>query len=94
MCVHNYFQIPESTVRKLLTTVPPSESSMFRVDFRSGHVHYLNNLEEDAMYKRWRSNINEVIVLLVNIKNDLDGLVFPCFLMKYALHNSFIELRF
>ncbi|KAK4757504.1 hypothetical protein SAY87_018805 [Trapa incisa] len=55
-------KIPEGTVRKLLSTMPPSESSMFRVDFRSGHVHYLNNLEEDAMYKRWRSNINEILM--------------------------------
>ncbi|MBA0591745.1 hypothetical protein Gorai_008747, partial [Gossypium raimondii] len=35
---------------------------MFRVDFRSAHVHYLNNLEEDAMYRRWRNNINEILV--------------------------------
>ncbi|KDO50105.1 hypothetical protein CISIN_1g000334mg [Citrus sinensis] len=35
---------------------------MFRVDFRSTHVQYLNNLEEDAMYKRWRSNINEILM--------------------------------
>lgn len=54
------FQIPVSTVRKLLSALPPSESSTFRVDFRSDHVHYLNNLEVDEMYKRWRSNLNEV----------------------------------
>lgn len=53
-------QIPHSTVRKLLSTLPPSESSTFRVDFRSSHVHYLNDLEEDAKYKRWRNNLNEV----------------------------------
>ncbi|KAJ6865004.1 hypothetical protein NC651_035537 [Populus alba x Populus x berolinensis] len=35
---------------------------MIRVDFRSSHVHYLNNLEEDAMYKRWRNNINEILM--------------------------------
>ncbi|MED6143169.1 hypothetical protein PIB30_003873 [Stylosanthes scabra] len=55
-------KIPHSTVRKLLSTTPPSESSMFRVDIRSTHVHYLNNLEEDAMYKRWRSNLNEILM--------------------------------
>ncbi|KAI8555132.1 hypothetical protein RHMOL_Rhmol05G0150600 [Rhododendron molle] len=55
-------KIPPSTVRKLLSTLPPSESSTFRVDFRSTHVHYLNNLELDAMYKRWRSNINEILM--------------------------------
>lgn len=55
-------KIPPSTVRKLLSTLPPSESGTFRVDFRSTHVHYINNLEEDAMYKRWRSNINEILM--------------------------------
>ncbi|KAL6178989.1 hypothetical protein ACLB2K_050505 [Fragaria x ananassa] len=55
-------KIPHSTARKLLSTLPPPESNMFRVDFRSNHVHYLNNLEEDAMYKRWRSNLNEILM--------------------------------
>ncbi|MBA0726897.1 hypothetical protein Golax_002691 [Gossypium laxum] len=40
----------------------PPESDTFRVDFRSDHVHYLNNLEEDAMYRRWRSNINDILM--------------------------------
>ncbi|KAL1065904.1 hypothetical protein V6Z11_D12G028700 [Gossypium hirsutum] len=55
-------KIPHSTVRKVLLTVTPPELNMFRVDFRSAHVHYLNNLEEDAMYRRWRNNINEILV--------------------------------
>ncbi|TYJ03442.1 hypothetical protein E1A91_A12G028100v1 [Gossypium mustelinum] len=55
-------KIPHSTVRKLLLTVTPPELNTFRVDFRSAHVHYLNNLEEDAMYRRWRNNINEILV--------------------------------
>ncbi|KAK0591027.1 hypothetical protein LWI29_034667 [Acer saccharum] len=55
-------KIPPSVIRKLLSTVPPSESNMIRIDFRSTHVHYLNNLEEDAMYKRWRSNLNEILM--------------------------------
>ncbi|KAK8469111.1 hypothetical protein PHAVU_006G215600 [Phaseolus vulgaris] len=55
-------KIPPSIVRKLLSTLPPSESSMFRVDFRTTQVHYLNNLEEDAKYKRWRSNLNEILM--------------------------------
>ncbi|MBA0655226.1 hypothetical protein Goklo_007730 [Gossypium klotzschianum] len=55
-------KIPLSTVRKVLLTVTPPELNMFRVDFRSAHVHYLNNLEEDAMYRRWRNNINEILV--------------------------------
>ncbi|XP_059648174.1 UDP-glucose:glycoprotein glucosyltransferase isoform X1 [Cornus florida] len=55
-------KIPPSTVRKLLSTLPPPESNSFRVDFRSTHVHYLNNLEVDAMYNRWRSNINEILM--------------------------------
>ncbi|XP_043704312.1 UDP-glucose:glycoprotein glucosyltransferase [Telopea speciosissima] len=54
-------KIPQSTIRKLLSTVPP-ESNTFRVDFRSAHVHYLNNLEEDAIYKRWRSNLNDLLM--------------------------------
>ena len=55
------FQIPQDAALKLLNAARPSESNAFRVDFRSTHVHYLNNLEEDAMYRRWRSNINEVV---------------------------------
>lgn len=54
------FQLPSNTVRKLLSVIPPSESNLIRVDFRSTHVHYINDLEVDAMYKRWRSNLQEV----------------------------------
>lgn len=60
---YSKLKIPPSIVRKLLSTLPPSESSAFRVDFRSDdHVHYLNNLEEDSRYKRWRSNLNEMLM--------------------------------
>ncbi|KAG6576980.1 UDP-glucose:glycoprotein glucosyltransferase, partial [Cucurbita argyrosperma subsp. sororia] len=55
-------KIPHHTIRKLLSSLPPADSDMLRVDFRSSHVHFLNNLEEDAMYKRWRSNINEILM--------------------------------
>ncbi|KAM7250288.1 hypothetical protein ACFE04_022171 [Oxalis oulophora] len=55
-------KIPHSTVRKLLMTLPPSESNTFRIDFRSPHVQYLNDLEKDAMYKRWRNNLNELLM--------------------------------
>ncbi|KAF2293829.1 hypothetical protein GH714_005037 [Hevea brasiliensis] len=56
------YRVPHSAIRKLLSTVSPLESDMFPVDFRSIHVHYLNNLEEDAMYKQWWSNINEILM--------------------------------
>ncbi|KAK6915977.1 UGGT, thioredoxin-like domain 1 [Dillenia turbinata] len=55
-------KIPQIFVRKLLSTLPPPESNSFRVDFRSNHVHYINNLEEDAMYKRWPGSINEILM--------------------------------
>ncbi|XAR56342.1 hypothetical protein NMG60_11036790 [Bertholletia excelsa] len=55
-------KIPLGIVRKLLSTLPSTESNTFRLDFRSDHVHYLNNLEVDPMYKRWRSNINEILM--------------------------------
>ncbi|KAJ9552536.1 hypothetical protein OSB04_016581 [Centaurea solstitialis] len=55
-------KLPSSTVRKLLSTLPPPESTMFRVDFRSDHVHYINNLEVDARYRQWRSNLNELLM--------------------------------
>lgn len=55
-------KIPHHTIRKLLSSLPPTDSDLLRVDFRSSHVHFLNNLEEDAMYKRWRSNINEILM--------------------------------
>ncbi|KAK8564297.1 hypothetical protein V6N12_036423 [Hibiscus sabdariffa] len=59
-------KLPSSTVRKLLSTMTPPESDTFRVDFRSSHVHYLNNLEEDAMYRRWRSNLNDSINMITS----------------------------
>ncbi|KAL2460508.1 UDP-glucose:glycoprotein glucosyltransferase [Abeliophyllum distichum] len=59
---YSKLKIPLNTVKKLLSVVPPSESFTFRVDFRSPHVYYINNLEEDSMYKRWRSNINELLM--------------------------------
>ncbi|XP_068312697.1 UDP-glucose:glycoprotein glucosyltransferase-like [Pyrus communis] len=55
-------KIPHSTVRKLLASLPPPESNMLRVDFRSKHVQYLNNIEEDAMYRRWRNDLNEILM--------------------------------
>lgn len=55
-------KVPQTAIRKLLSTLPPPESNTFRVDFRSSHVHYLNNLEEDTMYKQWRSNLNELLM--------------------------------
>ncbi|KAJ1295214.1 hypothetical protein BS78_01G207000 [Paspalum vaginatum] len=55
-------KLPQSAVHKILSAPPPAESNSFRVDFRSSHVHYLNNLEEDAMYRRWRSNIQELLM--------------------------------
>ncbi|GAB4848141.1 hypothetical protein Ancab_002807 [Ancistrocladus abbreviatus] len=55
-------KIPEPSIRKLLSTLPTPESMILRVDFRSSHVHYLNNLEEDSMYKQWRSNLNEILM--------------------------------
>jgi UDP-glucose:glycoprotein glucosyltransferase len=54
-------KIPYTTIRKL-QSLPLPESSMFRVDFRSTHVNYLNNLEKDDMYKRWRSDINQILM--------------------------------
>ncbi|XP_065869567.1 UDP-glucose:glycoprotein glucosyltransferase isoform X2 [Euphorbia lathyris] len=55
-------KVPRSAIRKLLSSMSPSESNTLRVDFRSTHVHYLNNLEEDAMYKRWRNNMQEILM--------------------------------
>ncbi|KAH0875649.1 hypothetical protein HID58_073011 [Brassica napus] len=54
--------IPDGAIRKLLLTTPLPEPDSYRVDFRSEHVNYLNNLEEDDMYKRWRSNLNEILM--------------------------------
>jgi len=55
-------KLPQSAAHKILSAPPPAESNSFRVDFRSSHVHYLNNLEEDGMYRRWRSNIQELLM--------------------------------
>ncbi|KAK8444902.1 hypothetical protein SEVIR_9G223900v4 [Setaria viridis] len=55
-------KLPQSAAHKILSAPPPAESNSFRVDFRSSHVHYLNNLEEDTMYRRWRSNLQELLM--------------------------------
>ncbi|KAL6883793.1 hypothetical protein ACP4OV_011207 [Aristida adscensionis] len=55
-------KLPQSAAHKILSAPPPAESNSFRVDFRSSHVHYLNNLEEDSMYRRWRSNLQELLM--------------------------------
>ncbi|KAG5041087.1 hypothetical protein JHK85_013563 [Glycine max] len=60
-------KIPQGTLKKLLSTSPPLESSIFRVDFHSSHVHYLNNLEEDAKYKQWRNNLDESIDMIISL---------------------------
>ncbi|CAH2066725.1 unnamed protein product [Thlaspi arvense] len=58
-------KIPDGAIRNLLLTTPLPEPDSYRVDFRSVHVNYLNNLEEDDMYKRWRSNINEPLSVVL-----------------------------
>ncbi|THU65445.1 hypothetical protein C4D60_Mb05t03700 [Musa balbisiana] len=91
-------KLPLSAIQKLLSAAPPSESNAFRIDFRSGHVHYLNNLEEDAMYKRWRSNINEILMpvfpgQLRYIRKNLFHAVYTID-MILSLHQSSIPMRF
>lgn len=55
-------QIPNKYVRQFLQLPETQEQGAIRLDFRSeDYVHYLNNIEEDQKYKRWRSNLNEVI---------------------------------
>ncbi|GLJ16960.1 hypothetical protein SUGI_0293070 [Cryptomeria japonica] len=54
--------VPQTAIKSLLHTHAPPEQSSLRVDFRSIHVHYLNNIEEDSMYRRWRSNLNELLM--------------------------------
>ncbi|KHN06495.1 UDP-glucose:glycoprotein glucosyltransferase [Glycine soja] len=63
-------KIPQGTLKKLLSTSPPLESSIFRVDFHSSHVHYLNNLEEDAKYKQWRNNLDEIDMIISLYENN------------------------
>jgi len=75
-------KLPQSAAHKILSAPPPAESNSFRIDFRSSHVHYLNNLEEDGMYRRWRSNIQEVLLtshFLGPIKLRLSFCFLHCF---------------
>lgn len=56
-------KIPSLYVRRLLQIPEPPEQNTVRVDFRSAEfVHYLNNLEEDSMYKRWPNNMNALLM--------------------------------
>ena len=57
----DHVQIPEKFIRKFLMLPEASEEGTMRLDYRSDeHVHYINNIEEDSRYKRWRANLNEV----------------------------------
>lgn len=89
----NFLQLPSSVIQKLLSATPPSESNLFRVDFRSGYVHYLNNIEEDAMYKRWRSNINEVLLFYYSIWTKLKLFIFLslCYFFMIMLLKLFVS---
>ncbi|KAI5067704.1 hypothetical protein GOP47_0018232 [Adiantum capillus-veneris] len=55
-------KVPAKYVKSLMQIPDPAELSSVRVDFRSPYVYYLNNLEEDAMYRRWRSNLQELLM--------------------------------
>ncbi|KAL2613121.1 hypothetical protein R1flu_024813 [Riccia fluitans] len=55
-------KMPPKYIRKLLKLTDARESNEFRLDFRSEHVYYLNNIEEDLMYRRWRPNLNEILM--------------------------------
>lgn len=69
-------QIPQKFVRQFLQLPEAPESGLLRLDFRSKkHVHYLNNIEEDAMYKRWRANLNEVQNFITTIRGYLFSVV-------------------
>ncbi|XP_047315092.1 UDP-glucose:glycoprotein glucosyltransferase [Impatiens glandulifera] len=59
---YSKLKISPSTIRGLLSSQPPPDSNTYRIDFRSDHLHYLNNLEVDSMYDRWRSNLNEILM--------------------------------
>ncbi|KAF5177305.1 UDP-glucose:glycoprotein glucosyltransferase [Thalictrum thalictroides] len=59
---YSKLKLPQSIIRLLLSILPPSEANTVRVDFRSTHVRYLNNLEEDVIYRRWRSNLNDLLM--------------------------------
>ncbi|KAG1353977.1 UDP-glucose:glycoprotein glucosyltransferase [Cocos nucifera] len=91
-------KLPQNAIRKLLTAPPPLESNAFRVDFRSAHVHYLNDLEKDVMYRRWRSNINEILMpvfpgQLRYIRKNLFYSVYTID-MIFSLYQNSVPMRF
>ncbi|KAH7387951.1 hypothetical protein KP509_16G050200 [Ceratopteris richardii] len=55
-------KVPSKYFKSLMQIPDPAELASVRIDFRSPYVHYLNNLEEDPMYKRWRSNLQELLM--------------------------------
>lgn len=65
---------------------------MFRVDFRSTHVHYLNNLEEDAKYKWWRTNLNEVNYYMI-LESD-KNIIFKYSCFKFSSERSLFCILF
>lgn len=64
VCIYEdwiFVQVPEKFVRNFLLLPEASEQSAMRLDYRSDkHVHYINDIEQDSKYKRWRANLNEV----------------------------------
>lgn len=86
------FQIAHRSIQKILSAAPPSESNALRVDFRSVHVHYLNNLEEDSMYRQWPTSINEVCFLFSSMfsKGNCSNQIF--LLLFFGLSLSSVKI--
>ncbi|CAM6098919.1 unnamed protein product [Calypogeia fissa] len=55
-------KVPPKYIKELLQLTEAAESTTFRVDFRSEHVHYLNNLEQDPGYRRWRTDLQQLLM--------------------------------
>ncbi|KAL9256883.1 UDP-glucose:glycoprotein glucosyltransferase-like protein [Drosera capensis] len=92
-------KIPGPSIRKFLFISPASESSVIRLDFRSSDVHYLNNLEVDPMYKRWRSNLHEILMpafpgQLRYIRKNLFNAVYVVIDTILGLYESQFPVRF
>ena len=53
--------VPSQYVSSLLSLDVTPPTRQYAVDIRDSAVSYVNDIEKDAQYKRWSSNINELL---------------------------------
>lgn len=70
----------ESNVQSTSSMMGPAKTTDFAIDIRDTGIMWINDIENDAQYKRWSSNYMELLRptfpgMLRNVKRNLYNLV-------------------